>query len=105
MIHIFVGRTSHPNVHIWYSMGVDSYIFMTKFCSLIYILGPRSSYHYYFFKLAEIESAVRLAKAGLLTSIDYMNLLNIDVSKVEEIEHLVHIVETRIYLNGVTGKY
>ena len=75
------------------------------FCSLIYILGLRSSHRYYFFKLAEIESAVRLAKAGLLTSIDYMNLLNIDVSKLEEIKHLVQIVDTRIYLNGVTGSY
>ena len=75
------------------------------FCSLIYILGLRSSHRYYYFKLAEIESAVRLAKAGLLTSIDYMNLLNIDLSKVEEIKHLVQIVETRIYLNGVTGSY
>jgi len=54
-------------------------------------------------KLPEVECAARLAAAGLLTSLAWMNLSNIDVSKVEKMSHLASIVETVVGLDNVTG--
>ena len=55
-------------------------------------------------KLSEVECAARLAAAGLLTSLIWMNLSNIDASKVEKMSNLASIVKEVIGLDNVSGR-
>ena len=55
-------------------------------------------------KLSEVECAARLAAAGLLTSLIWMNLSNIDASKVEKMSNLASIIKEVIGLDNVSGR-